>query len=295
MAAPVASRRPGAAALAVLLTTLLAALAAALLSSCASPGGLRDHGAARTVTQPPKAVPLWPDLATAPPPTSPPADADGPPPPPKPVPDITAPGQDITAVDVRALLAKDPELGPEERRALGSCPGCEVRSPEYRDLTGDGAAELVTAVAAPGQVVLHVYRLTGDQLVPVLRVGVLSGFSAETVDTDLWVREPTTTSAQTISHYRWDGLRLALLEQKLEGIGSVPGPGTTPTAEPSGAAAGAGTGGTPTVTGRPTPMPAPATPGRATPSAGTGPVAVSPRPGAPEPARPTAARPETTP
>lgn len=258
---------------------LLAVAALALTAGCAAPGGLRDHGAAAAVTPPPVPQPLWPDLATAPPPAL-PTTATGvsPQPPPQPVPDVTVPGQDLSTVDVRTLLAKDPGVSAQERRSLQECPDCEVRRPEYRDLTGDGRPELVVAVAAPaGPVVLHVYRLDGERLLPVLHVPVLKGFSATTVGTDLWLHEPTTVSARTSSHYRWDGVRLILAEQKVEGIGPVPAPSQAPVATPPQVMP-------PVADPAPgMPEPVPVVPGRRTaPEAG---AVASPRPGTPVPTR----------
>ncbi|MGW6917160.1 hypothetical protein ACWGB8_25505 [Kitasatospora sp. NPDC054939] len=275
---------------------LLAVLAAGVVAGCAAPGGLRDHGQAAAVTPPPVPQPLWPDQATAPLPTPPPAASQAPP---QPVPEVTAPGRDITAVDVRALLAKDPETTPDERRALESCTGCEVRAPEYRDLTGDGRPELVAAVAtAAGPVVLHVYTLSDDRLLPVLRVSVPKYFSATTVGSDLWVYEPTTATARTIKHYHWDGVRLALLEEKLEGLGPItePGRGSDP-----GSGSGSGQSGGPDGAVRPTPAPAPGdpavsvpkAPGRSAPPGTGGGVLPSPRASLPQTVRPTAAPPET--
>ncbi|MFJ9951816.1 hypothetical protein [Kitasatospora sp. NPDC091207] len=230
MAAALPPRRgPGAAGgFGVAVLGLLVALA-----GCAAPGELRDAGAARPVTPLPVPQPLWPSLATAPTPTS-PATAGPTEPPPTPVPDITVPGPDLTSVDLRALLAKDPAVSADERRALAGCPDCEVRSPEYRDLTGDGRTELIAAVATGGSVVLHVYTQGGSGVVPILRVAVLPVFSAETVATDLWLREPSTASSLKSSHYSWNGTRLSLTEQRLEALGPIAGPGqgSTATADP---------------------------------------------------------------
>ncbi|MDY0816396.1 hypothetical protein [Kitasatospora purpeofusca] len=237
---------------ALLLPTLLAAAALALPVGCAAPGELRDHGAAVPVTPSPASVPLWPGAATAPSPTPlEPAASRSPEPPPQPVPDLAVPGQDVTAVDVRALLTKDPGVTQDERRVLEPCPGCELRAPEYRDLTGDGRPELLLAVGLADAAVLHVYTASGDRLLPIHRVSLLKGFGAATVGTDLWLYEPTTASSRTGRLYRWDGVRLALADQRVEGIGPTPEPESTPTAEkpavekPPGTGPSAGTGGGP--------------------------------------------------
>ncbi|WP_395295092.1 hypothetical protein ACF9IK_17270 [Kitasatospora hibisci] len=300
-AAPPRAVRPATTALSALLAAP-AALAALLLTACGAPGELRDHGPARQVTPPTVPQPLWSGLAVAPPPTSPaPGASRSSEPPPQPVPDVTVPGPDIAAVDVRAVLAKDPEVSQDERRALDSCGGCEVRTPEFRDLTGDGRPELIAAVGTAGPVFLHVYTVAGDRLLPVLRVQVLKGFGAETVGADLWLHEPTTVTTRTSSHYRWDGTRLSLLEQRVEGIGPIAGPGQGNTADPE--ATPAGTPG-PKVS-RPVDPPAPgwagpsAVPGgtgwAATPRPQSGAGLATPRPAASQPVRPTAAPPEARP
>ncbi|MFI6847584.1 hypothetical protein OG535_35260 [Kitasatospora sp. NBC_00085] len=260
---------------------LAGAALAVVLAGCATPGELRDNGATARVTPPPVAQPLWAGLATAPPPAPPTAATD---PPPQPVPDVTVPGQDITALDTRTVLAKDPQVTADERRTLDGCPGCELRSPEYRDLTGDGRPELVAAVGTVGPVVLHVYTLAGDRVVPVLRVQVLKGFSAETVGADLWLHEPTTVSVRTSSRYHWDGVRLGLVERKDEGIGPVPAPGQGGAAE---------TGAPPTAT--PTAVPSAARPSRAPAQPGAPTVGNGTGGAVPAPARPTPAPPEAKP
>ncbi|MFI9322146.1 hypothetical protein ACIGXI_20485 [Kitasatospora aureofaciens] len=223
-------RRPGAVPAAALATLAVLTVLGVLAFGHPAPGGLRDDGPRVAVTPPTSAKPLWPGLATAPPPATSAIGSSTQAPPPQPVPDLTAPGHDLTAVDLHTLLAKDPAVSTEERRALDSCTGCEVRAPEFRDLTGDGLPELIAAVATPGQVALHVYTLTGDRVLPILRVQIKPDFGAATLDSDLWLYEPTTVTTRTTSHYQWDGTRLALVEKRVDGIGLLPptDPGTDP-------------------------------------------------------------------
>ncbi|MGW3230866.1 hypothetical protein [Kitasatospora sp. NPDC001095] len=221
MAATPPPRRRPAAVPAAALAGLAAVLAlAALAFGRATPGGLRDQGPGQVVTPPAVRQPLWPDLPTYPPPDTTAADVTQEPP--QPVPDLTVPGRDITAVDIRAVLAKDPKVGAEERQALGSCTGCSIRTPEFRDLTEDGRPELLAVVTTPRQVVLHVYTLVEDRLLPILQVPVLPTFNAATIGTDLWLYEPTSVDARTSSHYAWDGKRLVLKERRDEGVGLLP-------------------------------------------------------------------------
>ncbi|MFI9360540.1 hypothetical protein ACIG5E_05700 [Kitasatospora sp. NPDC053057] len=269
-------RRPGAVPAAALATLAVLAVLGVLAFGRPAPGGLRDDGPRAAVTKPPSAKPLWPGLATAPPPAT-SATGSATQAPPQPVPDLTVPGHDLTAVDVHTLLAKDPAVSTEERRALDSCTDCEVRAPEFRDLTGDGQPELIAAVTTPGQVVLHVYTLAGDRVLPILRVQVQQGFSAATIDSDLWLYEPTTVTTRTTSHYQWDGVRLALVEKRVDGTGLLaptdpgadpptgPGPGPggaapVPVRPSAGAKPGAGAAFPSARPGRPQPQPQPSQP-----------------------------------
>ncbi|MEV7182841.1 hypothetical protein [Kitasatospora sp. NPDC093102] len=223
-ATPAPRRRPGAAPAATLAGLVVVLALAALAFGRATPGGLSDQGPAQAVRPPAATRPLWAQLPTSPPPATPAAGATQEPP--QPLPDLTVPGRDITAVDVRTVLTRDPKVSPEERQALGSCAGCEVRAPEFRDLTGDGQPELITVVATPGPVVLHVYALVEDRLLPILRVQVQPTFNAATIGTDLWLFEATSVYVRTSSHYQWDGTRLALKDRLDEGVGVLPPTGT---------------------------------------------------------------------
>ncbi|WP_316523002.1 hypothetical protein [Kitasatospora brasiliensis] len=251
-AIPAPRRRPGAIPVAALAGLAVLVALAAVTFGRPTPGGLHDQGPVAVATPPAEPRPLWPQLPTSPPPAA--TAANVTPEPPQPVPDLTVPGRDITAVDVRTVLAKDPKVSQEERQALTSCTGCEIRSPEFRDLTGDGRPELITVVAVPGLVVLHVYALAEDHLLPVLRVPVQQAFSAATIGPDLWLYEPTSAYVQTTSHYQWDGARLALRDRTDEGVGVLP---------PTGQSAGSSTGpdnGRAAATATPVPGTAPARP-----------------------------------
>ncbi|MFF2661110.1 hypothetical protein ACFVUH_27570 [Kitasatospora sp. NPDC058032] len=304
-----------------LLLALLAAAPLALTVGCGAPGELRDHGAADAVARPPARIPLWPGQATAPPPDL--AAGRTPEPAPQPVPDVTVPGQDVTAVDVRTLLTKDPGVSQDERRALDPCAGCEVRNAEYRDLTGDGRPELLVVVGLADTDVLHVYTASADRLLPVLRVQLLKRFGAETLGTELWLYEPTTIRSRTIRRYGWDGARLVLTDQKVEGTGPTAEPEPTPTAgpgerpsslrpgggaspapmpslpvvrRPDGSDPGSGAG-VPTATPVPVPkVPQPGQPRPIVPTVGPTPQPPAPQPPAPQPpAAQPPARSETTP
>ncbi|MFF2352429.1 hypothetical protein ACFVVL_21910 [Kitasatospora sp. NPDC058115] len=279
------------------LLALLAAAPLALAVGCGAPGELRDHGAAEAVARPPARIPLWPGQDTAPSPE--PAGPRTPEPAPQPVPDLTVPGQDVSTVDVRTLLAKDPGVSQDERRALDPCTGCGIRPAEYRDLTGDGRPELLVVVGLVDTDVLHVYTASADRMLPVLRVQLLKRFGAETLGTDLLLYESTTSWSRTIRRYSWDGARLVLAEQKVEGVGPVQEPEPTPTTTPGDRSTilRPGTGTVPA----PWPsVPAVRRPDGSEPGAGAGsgagaptatpvPAPKVPQPGQPRPAVPTAA------
>ncbi|GAA3033865.1 lipoprotein [Kitasatospora albolonga] len=219
----------------------------AALSGCGGAGQLHDAGPARAVALHPVSEPLWPeDVASAEPSPSP----SGSRPPLSPVPGITVANEDLRSVDLRALLTKDPELRPEESKALTGCQGCAVRPAQLRDLNGDGRPELLTAVqfgSGSGSSYLHVYELRGGRLYPVLTQQVESGFTAETVGPKLVVREPD----RTRTTYAWDEDRLLVEDRQITGPGAD-GAYCDPTAAPT---AKIEKGSEPKVSTAPTPAP----------------------------------------
>ncbi|GJF32508.1 hypothetical protein KNE206_52080 [Kitasatospora sp. NE20-6] len=216
---------------------LAAALAAAvLLTGCGTPGPLHDAGPARPIAAHPSPLALWPAAATSAP-ASPQPTADRPPP--EPLPSITAPAGGLGALAASAVLTHDPGLTDLEHRALnGGCTGCVVQPAQYRDLSGDGRPELITAVVMPdrdsgeGQAVLHVYTERGGGIVPVLSVTALAGFTADTVGRDLVVHEPTGPRARTSSTYRWSAVRMAFADRRITSTGPDDGAPACPTAVP---------------------------------------------------------------
>ncbi|MEV4558034.1 hypothetical protein AB0K51_13690 [Kitasatospora sp. NPDC049285] len=207
---------------------LLAVVAA--VSGCGDAGRLRDAGPARTVAVRPSSEPLWPaseHTATATP------KASGSLPPLTPVPGITVAGDDIRTVEAAAVLARDPSLRQEERKALAGCQDCQVRPAQYRDLSGDGKPELITAALfGSGSGYLHVYALKDGQLYSVLAQQVASGFTAETVGPELLVKDPDSGPGQTETAYGWHDDRLVTVRRKTTGP-DAGGPYCEPTAEPS--------------------------------------------------------------
>lgn len=195
---------------------LLAAVAA--VSGCAGAGQLHDAGPAREIAARPSPQLLWPAAETT---SVPSPEAVSSSPPPSPLPGITVPGDDIRTVDAPTVLAKDPALRKEEQAALTGCQGCLVRPAQYRDLTGDGRPELITAVlTGPAEAAyLHVYAARDGQLRSLLSQKVLSGFTADTVGAKLLVHEPSGAQAQTDTTYGWNDVRLVPISQEVKGTG----------------------------------------------------------------------------
>ncbi|GAA4889702.1 hypothetical protein ACFPM3_19330 [Streptomyces coeruleoprunus] len=183
---------------------------------CADAEGLRAHGARGRLRAP---LSLWEDINPSPPP---PGEKPGRPArvPVPPVPSGDLRDADALAVvkaDVAAAARADRGSGmlvdPRAVRLLAACEGadCPVRPPVHHDLTGDGRAELITAVDIDGRLSeLRVYTAAGGAVVRVLsRRAVLEG--TEVAAGHLTVREPTSNpQLVSVSEYVWDGREMSL-------------------------------------------------------------------------------------
>ncbi|MDH6123002.1 hypothetical protein ABH930_007383 [Kitasatospora sp. GAS204A] len=209
---------------------LLAVLAAVSVTGCADAGGLHDAGSAQPVTPHPSPSPLWPgtvgSAAASPAPT---------PGSPHPVPGVTVPEGDLHNVDARTLLLAD-QTQPLENFWLHSMNGCrttslcQVEPAQYRDLTGDGHLDLITAVLMPmaRTAFLNVYTVQDGQAVPILSTEVQPGFSAETIGTDLVVHQLVTPLTERSTTYRWVPPRLSLVSQLTTPVAPPGGPTSPP-------------------------------------------------------------------
>ncbi|WP_327591668.1 hypothetical protein [Streptomyces chartreusis] len=121
-----------------------------------------------------------------------------------------------TAVVKADLAASSRGPGAERRvdpaavRAMARCThACPVRAPQYHDLTGDGEAELITAVDTAGQPSeLRVYSLTEGRLTRILsRQAALSAVSV-TGEGCLLVSVPADAGYTETTAYSWDGRQL---------------------------------------------------------------------------------------
>ncbi|MEV8098925.1 hypothetical protein, partial [Kitasatospora sp. NPDC085879] len=198
------------------------------------PGTLHDGGPARQVAEHPSPQPLWPAAATSAAATPRAVTEE---PPPAPLPGLTAPTAGLAQLDAEAVLAHDPGLTDIEHRAVETgCTGCAVQPARYRDLSGDGRPELITAVLTPeadGRAVLHVYSERDGHVVPVLSVATAAGFTADTVGRDLVLHEPTGATARTSSTYRWNAVRMAFVDRQTVSTGSADGVPGCPSPEPT--------------------------------------------------------------
>ncbi|WP_406280018.1 hypothetical protein [Embleya sp. NBC_00896] len=209
------------------------------LSGCARHGRPADGGAAPAVTPPPVAVPLWPAVTpTWIRQTGPPAvDPD-----PIVVPIRPPASGDLRDADPAQILLADTLLGPETRARVEDCPDdCGLRAPMYRDLTGDGNAELIVAVDEPsGQTGLFAYTYLDGRIVHVLGV---SGhlIAIETLGADVVIHElvhaPTDPeccpSLRYTTRYRWDGHEMRPILQGVGGEGSYSLPGDPEESNPA--------------------------------------------------------------
>lgn len=239
--------------------------AAGVLTGCDSPGPLHDAGPARPVAVHASPLPLWPSAATSAPAT-PRASVDQPSPP-SPLTGITVPAGGLRQLDAPTVLAHDPALTDLERRVLnGGCPDCRIQPGQYRDLSGDGRPELITAVVThdpktdpefdQGRAVVHVYTDRDGAILPVLSLTALAGFTADTVGRDLVVHEPTAPLAATSSTYRWNSVRMAFVDRQITYTGPADG---APGCPPAGAdLASRSTPGASPVPGRSAVVPSPA-------------------------------------
>ncbi|MBL1085860.1 hypothetical protein JK359_28495 [Streptomyces actinomycinicus] len=168
------ARRPVRTALAVAAVTLLSAT----LAACGDTGALRGAGPTQTAVSP---VKLWPDLRPASSPAFPYAVSTR-----ETVKGITVPGDDIRKVDpvgvVEAELKAHPDdYGPKgayrgtadrmkECAPGGGGPRCPLLKPYYRDLTGDGRADLTLGfrLYPTNQTAVRVYTVERHRLVQVL-------------------------------------------------------------------------------------------------------------------------------
>ncbi|WP_327327646.1 hypothetical protein OG735_37810 [Streptomyces sp. NBC_01210] len=220
---PLHHRRP-------LLAALVVGAALSGVAGCASETGARDGGVAPRLSPPISPQPLWPQYA----PPSPPAAGESSPSYKRylTVDGITVPAGGLRKVAVKELLEKDPNVPPLVRAAMKNCPGsgCGLRSPAYRDLTGDGRDELVVALdeESVGLTLIQVYWAVGGTVRPVLISWGPIGLTGETFGHDL-VLTSTGDDGRFTTRYRWNGaVMTAGVPQDQAGDPAGTGSGTGP-------------------------------------------------------------------
>ncbi|MFD6548732.1 hypothetical protein [Streptomyces sp. NPDC058398] len=225
----------------VLLGAAVAAVLATALAGCGDSGDLHSAGATPTAVGPTR---LWPQLPPAATPAIDYGEADT-----ETVKGVTAPGDDIHALDpvtvVRAEVAAHPDeyTGPhaayaETARLLKDCgrPGargrtCPVLRAYYRDLTGDGKADMVLGIRFPAhQLAVRVYTFLGHRLVQVMGTAD-SVVSVDLAGRDVIIRSPSTLPGYEFrTVWSWDPHQDAMLAARDEILRVGPPP---PTKSPS--------------------------------------------------------------
>ncbi|MFD8739852.1 hypothetical protein ACFV06_33755 [Streptomyces sp. NPDC059618] len=209
------------------LAAVLVAMLVTALAGCGDSGALHSAGATPAAVGPAR---LWPQL----PPASTPAvdygEADT-----ETVKGVTAPGDDIRALDpvavVRAEVAAHPDeySGPhaayaETARRLQDCglPGargraCPVLRAYYRDLTGDGRDDMVLGIRFPAhQLAVRVYTFLDHRLVQVMGTAD-SVVSVELAGRDVIIRSPSTLPGYEFrTVWSWDPHQNAMLATRDE-------------------------------------------------------------------------------
>jgi hypothetical protein len=181
------------------------ALLAVATAGCASQGGVRDGGAAPTLSAPTSAEPLWPGFT---PPTVPPAGEQRGFKRYLPLDKVRAPVRGVAALSAKTLLEHDPNVPEVVQRMIAGCPAgdCPLRAAVPRDVTGDGRSELVVAVDLPKleSTLVQVYGAVGRTIRPVLIYWGPLGLTGETFGRDLLISVTGKDGRFTI-RFRWNG------------------------------------------------------------------------------------------
>ncbi|MGW7575658.1 hypothetical protein [Streptomyces sp. NPDC054765] len=197
---------------------------AGLLSSCTGSGEPLSAGHTSPASAP---VRLWPERKPAPQPETGsgenlPAAVPG-------VPRV--PSGDIRKANLLTVvkaqvaagsaLGGGPQFDAATARRIDACAAepahCPVRKPQYRDLTGDGKAELIVGIEAPGHsLALWVFRLDHGVVTRIMDAGA-TPLSVEVANGDLILREPTGTPGyDTRTVYAWDSRTRTMALRSME-------------------------------------------------------------------------------
>ncbi|WP_189545270.1 hypothetical protein [Streptomyces gelaticus] len=198
--------------------------ASALLGGCVEAGEPQSAGHASVAPAP---VRLWPEKPPAPRPAP---DWYGPEEP-TPLPGLPeVPSGDIRQLDadsvVAAQIAADarrqrPAFDENMQKRISRCSAepdqCPVRTPEYKDLTGDGKDELIIGIEERQHaLVLWVYRIRNGAVTQILNT-VGRVLSVEVADGDLVMRESSDSAgyeARTV--FSWDSAHQIMMSKEME-------------------------------------------------------------------------------
>ncbi|GAA0667684.1 lipoprotein [Streptomyces thermocarboxydovorans] len=234
-----------------------AAVVATVLSAavgCGDSGGLRAAGETPTAMSPAR---LWPELTPASSPAYELGEVDT-----EVVKGVAVPGDDIREVDPVAVVRAEISAHPEEYEgakapyrdtagAMGKCgegesgrrrPGCPVLKPYYRDLTGDGRADLTLGVRLMPEDLtgVRVYTVHKHRLVQIMAYDdALSG--VELAGRSVIIRSPSEVAGYEYRlRWTWDPRQRAMLLTHDEMLptgrkrtSQQHSPGAGPTSEPA--------------------------------------------------------------
>ncbi|MGW0735560.1 hypothetical protein [Streptomyces sp. NPDC002851] len=147
------------------------------------------------------------------------------------------------------MIARDPDVSDEARRSVALCTeGCGLRSPAWRDVTGDGKPELIVLIDADPRIEakkneygeplgseLYVYRVDEGRVFQILGMAVDAGTTVETLGHNLVLRTVSkqawnrTTDQITTDRYRWEP-HVGVLELVASAIAPAPANRVTPDA-----------------------------------------------------------------
>ncbi|MET8828234.1 hypothetical protein ABZX40_02790 [Streptomyces sp. NPDC004610] len=223
-------------------------LATALLllggaTACGDAGELRDAGTAPTASSPER---LWPELAPATSPAFPLEETDR-----EVVQGVLPPGDDLREVDPAALVDAEIAAHPEDYTAakapyrqtaerMDACgqegddgrERCPVLSSYYRDLTGDGRAELTLGfrLLPGGLTAVRIYTVEDHRVVRVMSWD--DAFrSAELAERALIMRLPSDVPGYDYRlQWTWDAQQRTMLLTHDEMVRTGAGPTPTPSA-----------------------------------------------------------------
>ncbi|MFD8363208.1 hypothetical protein [Streptomyces hygroscopicus] len=195
-----------------LVSAVLAACAAVTVTGCAAEAGVRDDGAAPTLSPPASSVPLWPGYT---PPTPPSPHESSPYVRYLPVDKVRVPAGGLARLSAKKLLLNDPNVPAMVQKEISLCPGdgtCPLRDAVHRDLTGDDRDELVVAadLAEFGRTLLQVYTASGRTVRPVLIYWGPLGLTGETSGRDLLI-SAIGADGRVTTRFRWNGHVMAAL------------------------------------------------------------------------------------